>query len=41
MAPWRAKLDEAFLEELGAALEGKAEEVREFVRGWMHGVLVA
>lgn len=28
LAPWREKMDEGYLEELGAALEAKAQEVR-------------
>lgn len=28
LAPWRAKIDESYLDELGAALEAKAVEVR-------------
>lgn len=28
LAPWREKIDDAYLEELGAAMEAKAQEVR-------------
>lgn len=28
LAPWRAKIDESYLDELGATLEAKAVEVR-------------